>query len=124
MTRRPRAILAAIVATLLLTTSARAQKTKKEIAMEVFAIVNITSLLCPNVRLNKHAAAAMLQKAGVKRSDMLPDTPMAKRLERFAISVKDQFDKYNGQQVKLFCEGVISFYGPRGTVEPNLLDLR
>src|SRR4051794_33684437 len=78
------------------------QKTQKEKAMEVFGIVNITSLLCPGLKLNKYAVAAMLLKAGIGQSDLAPDGPMMKANDQFALSIKDKFDHFGRSKSRFF----------------------
>lgn len=101
-----------------------ATNSQQDIAIEVFAIVNATSVICPKLKMNKFAAAALLHRVGVTPTEMLPDTPTMQKMDHIARSLFDKTKMFDPDRLQIYCNSLLSLYGPLGTAEPLLLEPR
>jgi hypothetical protein len=91
--------------------------------MNVYGIIFTTKFYCPLLKINQQALAAFVLKSGLSAAEF-QSTAMQQRAMQAGLQAKAIFDTLDPEGQQMVCMRAFGFYGPTGTREPLLLELK
>jgi len=92
-------------------------------AMNVYGIVFTATYNCPLLKINQHALAVLLLKSGVSQAEF-ESAAMTQKAQQAALQANAIFDTLDAEGKQMLCMRLLGSYGPTGTREPLLLELK
>jgi hypothetical protein len=90
----------------------------------VYGITVATVYHCPSLKTNKWAVGEMVYAAGIRTSAEFDAPSMQTKLKQASLVAGAIYETLDAEGKELLCKRVYGWYGPSGTVEPRLLELR